>query len=154
MFTGLDIKRRIALHTAVSSEAWAKLCDWASVAGKGRVLPLSKQLYACAVRLAERSKAPDLSSGTRKCAWVRTPHLTVNIILPPFTTQRQFKPFMQNLTGNQNPLTLVCAFTATTSMLFWVQCNASRVYHTYVRDCVQSANLIFPFFTLARLCDL
>ena len=28
------------------------------------------------VKLAERSKAPDLSSGTRKCAWVRTPHLT------------------------------------------------------------------------------
>ena len=76
MFTGSDIKRRIALHTAVSSEAWAKLHDWASVAGKGRLQPLSKQLYACAVRLAERSKAPDLSSGTRKCAWVRTPHLT------------------------------------------------------------------------------
>ena len=28
------------------------------------------------VKLAERSKAPDLSSGTRMCAWVRTPHLT------------------------------------------------------------------------------
>ena len=28
------------------------------------------------VRLAEWSKAPDLSSGTRKRAWVRTPHLT------------------------------------------------------------------------------
>ena len=28
------------------------------------------------VRMAERSKAPDLSSGTRKCAWVRTPLLT------------------------------------------------------------------------------
>ena len=28
------------------------------------------------VRLAEWSKAPDLSSGTRMCAWVRTPHLT------------------------------------------------------------------------------
>ena len=24
--------------TAVSSEAWAKLCDWASVAGRGRLL--------------------------------------------------------------------------------------------------------------------
>ena len=33
-------------------------------------------MHASAVRLAERSKAPDLSSGTRKCAWVRTPHLT------------------------------------------------------------------------------
>ena len=32
------------------------------------------------VRLAERSKAPDLSSGTRKCAWVRTPHLTIGIL--------------------------------------------------------------------------
>ena len=28
------------------------------------------------VKLAEWSKAPDLSSGTRKCAWVQTPHLT------------------------------------------------------------------------------
>ena len=28
------------------------------------------------VRLAERSKAPDLSSGSRMRAWVRTPHLT------------------------------------------------------------------------------
>ena len=28
------------------------------------------------VRLAERSKAPDLSSGSREGAWVRTPHLT------------------------------------------------------------------------------
>ncbi len=26
--------------------------------------------------MAERSKAPDLSSGTRMSAWVRTPHLT------------------------------------------------------------------------------
>ena len=25
-------------HTAVSSEAWAKLRDWASVAGRGRLL--------------------------------------------------------------------------------------------------------------------
>ena len=32
--------------------------------------------YSTEVKLAERSKAPDLSSGTRKCAWVRTPHLT------------------------------------------------------------------------------
>jgi hypothetical protein len=29
------------------------------------------------VRLAEWSKAPDLSSGTRESAWVRTPHLTI-----------------------------------------------------------------------------
>lgn len=28
------------------------------------------------VRLAEWSKAPDLSSGSREGAWVRTPHLT------------------------------------------------------------------------------
>ena len=28
-------------------------------------------------RLAEWSKAPDLSSGTREGAWVRTPHLTI-----------------------------------------------------------------------------
>ena len=33
------------------------------------------------VRLAERSKAPDLSSGTRMSARVRTPHLTENILL-------------------------------------------------------------------------
>lgn len=31
------------------------------------------------VRLAERSKAPDLSSGSRERAWVRTPHLTIRI---------------------------------------------------------------------------
>ena len=29
------------------------------------------------VRLAEWSKAPDLSSGSRERAWVRTPHLTI-----------------------------------------------------------------------------
>ncbi len=29
------------------------------------------------VRLAEWSKAPDLSSGTRKSAWVRTPYPTM-----------------------------------------------------------------------------
>ena len=29
------------------------------------------------VRMAERSKAPDLSSGTHMCAWVRTPLLTM-----------------------------------------------------------------------------
>ena len=33
------------------------------------------------VKLAERSKAPDLSSGTRMSARVRTPHLTENILL-------------------------------------------------------------------------
>ena len=27
-----------ALHTAVSSEAWAKLCEWAILAGKGQLL--------------------------------------------------------------------------------------------------------------------
>ena len=39
------------------------------------------------VRLAEWSKAPDLSSGTRKRAWVRTPHLTLkkNFLFPVFT---------------------------------------------------------------------
>ena len=31
---------------------------------------------AVRVKLAERSKAPDLSSGSHKRAWVRTPHLT------------------------------------------------------------------------------
>ena len=52
--------------------------------------------------MAERSKAPDLSSGTRMCAWVRTPLLTscffflslkygfqkLKIVLP----QRGFEP--------------------------------------------------------------
>ena len=33
------------------------------------------------VRLADWSKAPDLSSGTHMCAWVRTPHLTSNIFV-------------------------------------------------------------------------
>ena len=33
------------------------------------------------VRLAERSKAPDLSSGSRMRAWVRTPHLTKSFFL-------------------------------------------------------------------------
>ena len=37
------------------------------------------------VKLAERSKAPDLSSGTRKCAWVRTPHLTKSSIFVNFS---------------------------------------------------------------------
>ena len=31
--------------------------------------------------MAEWSKAPDLSSGTRKCAWVRTPQLTKLVFL-------------------------------------------------------------------------
>ena len=42
---------RLKDHTAVSSEAWAKLRDWASVAGWGRcysqaalTMPLSKPL--------------------------------------------------------------------------------------------------------------
>ena len=34
-------------------------------------------MHVYLVRLAEWSKAPDLSSGTRKRAWVRTPHLTI-----------------------------------------------------------------------------
>ena len=29
---------RLTLHTAVSSEAWAKLREWAILAGKGRLL--------------------------------------------------------------------------------------------------------------------
>ncbi len=44
----------------------------------------SLQSRAPTVRLAERSKAPDLSSGTRKCAWVRTPHLTSYNIFDDF----------------------------------------------------------------------
>ena len=34
------------------------------------------------VRMAEWSKAPDLSSGTLASAWVRTPLLTVDFFLP------------------------------------------------------------------------
>ena len=37
------------------------------------IVRLERRAY---VRLAEWSKAPDLSSGSRKRAWVRTPHLT------------------------------------------------------------------------------
>ena len=44
-------------------------------------------MHTSAVRLAERSKAPDLSSGTRKCAWVRTPHLTTAEKLFPGLTR-------------------------------------------------------------------
>ena len=40
------------------------------------------------VRLAEWSKAPDLSSGTRKRAWVRTPHLTAECFFFVTTTNR------------------------------------------------------------------
>ena len=36
------------------------------------------------VRLAEWSKAPDLSSGSRERAWVRTPHLTIQSFAPSF----------------------------------------------------------------------
>ena len=31
-------QNKVALHTAVSSEAWAKLREWAILAGKGRLL--------------------------------------------------------------------------------------------------------------------
>ena len=41
---------------------------------------IMNHLYWYQVRLAEWSKAPDLSSGTRKRAWVRTPHLTKKIL--------------------------------------------------------------------------
>jgi hypothetical protein len=41
------------------------------------VLKYQLNVLILEVRLAERSKAPDLSSGSRKGAWVRTPHLTV-----------------------------------------------------------------------------
>ena len=37
----------------------------------------SSNIHDSVVRMAERSKAPDLSSGTHLCAWVRTPLLTV-----------------------------------------------------------------------------
>ena len=50
-----------------------------------RIFGVSKSaLLNKKVRLAERSKAPDLSSGTRMSAWVRTPHLT-NIFISFFT---------------------------------------------------------------------
>lgn len=52
-----------------------------------------KFLHNChAVKLAEWSKAPDLSSGTRKCAWVRTPHLTIHFGL--FSRQLRQKPIV------------------------------------------------------------
>ncbi|CAL1299946.1 unnamed protein product [Larinioides sclopetarius] len=34
------------------------------------------ELFLHEVKMAERSKAPDLSSGSRKRAWVRTPLMT------------------------------------------------------------------------------
>ena len=37
----------------------------------------TESIQAQPVRLAEWSKAPDLSSGSRERAWVRTPHLTI-----------------------------------------------------------------------------
>ena len=40
------------------------------------------------VRLAEWSKAPDLSSGSRERAWVRTPHLTIQSFAPSFRLRR------------------------------------------------------------------
>ena len=50
---------------------------------------LQKCILYKKVRLAERSKAPDLSSGTRMSAWVRTPHLT-NILLTFFRIKNRF----------------------------------------------------------------
>ena len=35
-----------ALHTAVSSEAWAKLCEWAILAGKGQLLLSGSVVHA------------------------------------------------------------------------------------------------------------
>ena len=45
-----------------------------------RPVPYNQQIWKDqnVVRMAERSKAPDLSSGTHMCAWVRTPLLTVH----------------------------------------------------------------------------
>ena len=36
----------LIFHTAVSSEAWAKLRDWASVAGRGRLLLSGSDAHA------------------------------------------------------------------------------------------------------------
>ena len=38
--------------------------------------------------MAEWSKAPDLSSGSRERAWVRTPHLTIQSFAPSFRLRR------------------------------------------------------------------
>ena len=54
-----------------------------SVFYESLVSRLLRNIYC--VRLAEWSKAPDLSSGSRKRAWVRTPHLTIHVI---FFTQK------------------------------------------------------------------
>ena len=59
------------------------------------------------VRLAERSKAPDLSSGTRMSAWVRTPHLTIIFAFC-------FLPFqMKKLIKSKAPFTIVSSHSLT-----------------------------------------
>ena len=63
---------------------------------------LQKCILYKKVRLAERSKAPDLSSGTRMSAWVRTPHLTkvtfLQILKQKYNTG--FKMFFLNFLKN------------------------------------------------------
>ena len=43
---GQEIPKDSQYHTAVSSEAWAKLSDWARVAGRGRLLLLGSVAHA------------------------------------------------------------------------------------------------------------
>ena len=62
-------------NTTFLSSIYRKMCLHYVTMYPRFVFPESV-LHSNEVKLAERSKAPDLSSGTRKCAWVRTPHLT------------------------------------------------------------------------------
>ena len=49
----------VAEITAVSSEAWAKMCDWASVAGRGRLL-LSGSVAHASLKTAVYGRMPYL----------------------------------------------------------------------------------------------
>ena len=71
-------------NTTFLSSIYRKMCLHYVTMYPRFVFPESV-LHSNEVKLAERSKAPDLSSGTRKCAWVRTPHLTGAKILTDLT---------------------------------------------------------------------
>ena len=63
------------------------------------------------VRLAEWSKAPDLSSGTRKRAWVRTPHLTVSHLFTLFSFElyrRSSEKILKQRDPQSHPLAMRC----------------------------------------------
>ena len=70
------------------------------------------------VRLAERSKAPDLSSGSRMRAWVRTPHLTIAFVF--YCKQITFIYFVQIKFQIEMPMAIFMLIFEFTAKFGWM----------------------------------